>query len=123
MMKCDKCNTSMEENEAREHFGRNLCDDCYMDVLSPAKACDPWAVYSAKTFEAHAGSQDNAAAVTEMQSRILQLLEETGGEVPAKVAENLGISIGELEREIATLRHMEKVRAEMRGDKKIIRLW
>ena len=49
-MKCDRCSAAVQEGEEREHHGEILCEDCYMDVLSPAKACDPWAVHSAKSF-------------------------------------------------------------------------
>ena len=27
----------------RDFHGQLLCDDCYMDALSPARTCDPWA--------------------------------------------------------------------------------
>jgi hypothetical protein len=37
--------------------------------------------------------------------------------------DQLGISSIELEREIAALRHMEKVRGELREGKKFIPLW
>ena len=49
-MRCDKCKEIIEEGEERELHGQTLCEDCYIDALSPAKACDPLAVYSAKSF-------------------------------------------------------------------------
>jgi len=100
--------------------GRTLCEDCYIEALSPAKACDPWAVYSAKSFS----KQDvSNVEVSEIQSKILQILEETGGVEPMVITERLKIKPSDLEREIATLRHMEKVRGELREGIKIIRLW
>jgi hypothetical protein len=119
-MKCDKCNGNIEEGDEREYHGQTLCEDCYMDVLSPAKACDPWAVYTAKSFSKEAGS---GAELTETQSKILRILKETGGAEPKIILERLQITPSELEREIATLRHMEKVSGELREGKKIIRLW
>ncbi len=50
-MKCDRCSQTIDPNEAQEHFGQNLCEDCYMDALSPAKTCDPWAVHSAQSLQ------------------------------------------------------------------------
>jgi DNA-binding MarR family transcriptional regulator len=91
-----------------------------MDLLSPAKACDPWAVFTAKSFSKEDGSD---AAMTETQSRILQILKETGGADPEFISKKLQIKPTDLEREIATLRHMEKVRGELREGKKIIRPW
>ena len=42
---------------------------------------------------------------------------------PEHLVERLNISPMDLEREIAALRHMEKVRGELRSGKKYIRLW
>ncbi|MFC1816003.1 hypothetical protein ACFL0M_08680 [Thermodesulfobacteriota bacterium] len=61
--------------------------------------------------------------LTETQSKILQLLKDTGGAEPGIIMERIGIKLSELEREIATLRHMEKVRGELREGKKFFRLW
>lgn len=119
-MKCNRCEALIEEQEEREFHGQVLCEDCYMDVLSPAKACDPWAVFSAKSFSKKDGSD---IEMTETQSNILQILKETGSADPEIISERLQIKPSDLEREIATLRHMEKVKGELREGKKILRLW
>ena len=119
-MKCDRCSGNIGEGEEKELHGRTLCEDCYMDSLSPAKACDPWAVYTAKSFSGEDGA---GVEVTEIQAKILRILEETGGTAPETVCERLGVKPSEFEREIATLRHMEKVRGEMREGKRVLRLW
>jgi hypothetical protein len=120
MMKCARCEASIIEGEEREHLGRALCEDCYMDTLSPAKTCDPWAVHSAKSFGKNLGGKFE---LTELQRKILEILKETGGAPPGHLIERLNISPMDLEREIAALRHMEKVRGELRSGKKYIRLW
>ena len=119
-MRCDKCKENIETGEERELYGQTFCEDCYIDALSPAKACDPWAVYSAKSFLKEGGANVN---ITETQSEILQLLKETGGAEFAIISERLQITPSDLEREIATLRHMEQVRAELREGQKVICLW
>jgi hypothetical protein len=119
-MKCAHCEASIPDGEEREHLGRVLCEDCYMDMLSPAKACDPWAVHSAKSFGRERGGRFE---LTELQKKILEILQETGGVPPGHLVERLNISPMDLEREIAALRHMEKVRGELREGKKYIRLW
>lgn len=103
-----------------ERYGQTLCEDCYIDALSPVKACDPWAVHSAKSFSKNEGSH---IEMTEIQSKILQLLNETGGTEPKRLSEMLEIKPSDLEREIATLRHMEKVKGALRAGKKIICPW
>ena len=119
-MRCDQCREPISDGEKREHQGRVLCEDCYIDALTPAKACDPWAVYSAKSFanEAGAGTQ-----LTDTQLKILQILKETGGVEPGIIVDRLQIKPADLDREIATLRHMEKIRGELRQGRKILRLW
>jgi len=119
-VQCTKCQEKMAPGDGRKHLGQLLCEDCYMDALSPAKACDPWAVHSAKTFEKEQGG---AVQLTDRQKRILLVLEETGGVEPRMMIERLNISPADLEREIATLRHLEKVSAELREGRKYIVLW
>lgn len=119
-MRCDRCKENVAKGEERELHGQNLCEDCYIDALAPAKACDPWAVYSAKSFAKEDGS---GIEVTGTQSKILRLLLEAGGAEPRTISERLQIKSSDLERELATLRHMEKIRAELREGKKYICLW
>ena len=54
-MKCHQCQTEIDPGEEKEHRSLLLCEDCYMEALSPPKACDPWAVYSAKSLEQPVG--------------------------------------------------------------------
>jgi DNA-binding MarR family transcriptional regulator len=68
-------------------------------------------VYTAKSFSKADGSN---VQITETQSKILQILKETGGADPKIICDRLQIKPSELEREIATLRHMERVRGELR---------
>lgn len=117
---CERCGAAIPENDEREHNGQVICEDCYMTVLSPAKACDPWAAYCAKSFSEKSGSQPK---LTELQTRILKILEETGGVDQQELEKRLELTVEDFERELAALRHMEKLRAEMREGRKIICLW
>lgn len=116
-MNCERCGREITPGQEMRHQGRTLCEDCCMDVLSPAKACDPWAVYTARSFSG------SGAVLSSRQTEILRLLAETGGMEFPELAERLGLSPADLERELATLRHMEKTRATMRDNRKIICLW
>jgi hypothetical protein len=119
-MKCDRCSGDINTGEEREHHGQILCEDCYMDALSPAKTCDPWAVHSAQSF---AKSKGGVVELNETQKGILRILKETGGAEPADVISELGINPADFEREVAALRHMEKLRGELRDGKKFLTLW
>lgn len=120
-MKCEQCRAPIEPGEEKEHQSRVLCEDCYLDAL-PMKTCDPWAVYSATSLERHTGGD---VTLTPRQSEILRILKETGGLEREALLEALGgqLTMPELEREFATLRHMEKARGEKRGGKVFLRVW
>lgn len=70
-------------------------------------------------FEARGSSP----TLSPTQKKILEVLQETGGIEPGALCERLQMRMADLEREFATLRHMEKVRGELREGKKFIRLW
>ena len=119
-MKCERCKEEIPKGDEMEHYGETLCEECYMRALSTARACDPWAVHSAQTLSQ---LDEDYSTLSETQARILQVLTETGGVAMKVVAQELEMSLVELEREFATLRHMEKVRGQMRNGQKIICLW
>ena len=104
-MDCAKCGCRIGDDDEASYMGENLCIDCYTDVLSPSKPCDPWAVYAAKSL-----SQDGYI-LTKRQTDILAALGDKQGIEPAKLALRVGLTANELERELTTLRHMEKIRA------------
>ena len=119
-MKCERCDVVIEEGEEMKLHGQVLCEDCYMDLLSPVKACDPWAVYSAKTFLKEQGC---SLKLNQLQQKILELLSEQGPLESANLFEHLQEKDADIERELASLRHMEKVRGELRDGKRYIRIW
>jgi len=119
-MICDRCKVPIVAWEEMSLHGLTLCEDCYMDALSPARTCDPWAVHSAKSL---LRESDTGHQITETQARILDILEETGGIELRLLSERLRMKPSDVERDIAALRHMEKVRGELRRGKRIIRLW
>jgi transcriptional regulator GlxA family with amidase domain len=109
MATCENCGAAIEAGEEYEHLGRTLCEDCYLDAMNPPKACDPWAVHTARS----AGTQQ----LTELQDSILSLLKEQGALTADELTERLGISETEFRRAFATLRHMELARGFKEGDR------
>ena len=61
--------------------------------------------------------------LTPAQQKIVDILQNEEPQKPEKLCERLQIKATDLERDIAALRHMEKIRGELRGGKKLIRLW
>lgn len=112
-MICDRCGRTAGKDEIHEHLGQTLCEDCYMDALSPVRTCDPWAAHSAKTFERH---NSDPAMLNTVQKEILRILGETGGTDRGTLAAKMDgkATESEVEREFATLKHMDRVGAEKR---------
>jgi hypothetical protein len=88
-----------------------------MDTLSPAKACDPWAVHTAKSFP------KGETPLSDAHRKILEILKETGGVEPRVLSERLQMSPFDLERELAALRHMERIRGRLEEGRRIVCLW
>ncbi len=118
-MECQRCGQEIPPGDERKHNGQTLCEDCYMDALSPVKSCDPWATYTATRLK----DQAEEVELTATQQAILTRLEQNGFVAPLELAERLGLSLAELEREVAVLRHMELVRAAMHDGRKCLTLF
>ena len=121
-MQCGKCGASIDKGEERELRDQILCEDCYIDALSPVKVCDPWALYNAKSLERNT---TEPPPLTPIQSEILDVLKDAGSLEPSVIRLRLDtkLTIKELERELAVLRNMEKVRVENGGDRIFWRTW
>lgn len=108
-MRCQKCGCSAKPEEVFNFEGQVLCEDCYVEVASRPKACDPAAVSAARAARlvGHAG----AVQLTELQRGIYDFLKERGRATREEVARALGTPGEEIERQFALLRHLELVRA------------
>lgn len=115
MVKCQKCGREVPDEETHQHLGETLCDDCYLDARSPAKPCDPWAVYAATRARKIAGLT-GIQGLTPLQRDICRFINERGKATPAEVLNKFDINQRELENVAATLRHCELVRGEKEGD-------
>ena len=105
MEKCEKCASDIPPDEIREHAGRTLCEDCYLEIMVTPKTCDPWAVHSARNTV----SQD--PVLTDVQRKIFDLIKAEGPLSLDRILTHLGISEEEFRRNFATLRHMELAKA------------
>lgn len=105
--------------EAREYAGQQLCEDCFMDALSPLRTCDPWAVHLARSLK----DQPGGPQLTASQRRFYDLVKEKGEIAMAEAARALKLSEADLRRDFATLRHLEMLRACKKGDLILITLF
>jgi len=118
-MNCDRCHKAIAPGEEERFHGQALCEDCYMDAFSPTRTCDPWAVRSAM----HCKDSDGGGGPTPEQEKILAILRETGGAGIDLLSARLGGKAADIQRDLAALRHMEKVRGALRDGEKIFRPW
>ena len=117
-MECSRCGTLIEEGESREYAGQTLCEDCYIEVLNPPQACDPWAVHLAKSDKLRSGVQ-----LTPLQQELYDLVKKRGAIPIPEAAAKLGLSEEGLRREFATLRHLELLRGQKQGQKVLLTLF
>ena len=75
-MDCYKCSIAIPDGEEREHNQKILCEDCYIDVLSPAKFCDPWASFNAQSF----AKNNPETTLTENQMKINENVSNVKGD-------------------------------------------
>ena len=104
---CEVCGKEIEEQQSYQYLGKVYCEDCYMDILSPPKACDPWAVYTARSS---LQGQDKFSVLTPVQHHIADYVKRTGGATAEEIMDHLDMTGLEFKREFAALRHMEVLR-------------
>ena len=115
-MKCNRCGSEISQNESYDYFGETLCEDCYIDARYPAKACDPWAVYSATRTRESSGQQ-GTEGLTELQKSIYEIVKSKDKVTGEEITANLGISQHDLESQFAILRHCELIKGHKDGNK------
>lgn len=115
-MQCQRCQHEIIENESLKHLNETLCEDCYIDAVSPAKACNPWAVYLATRTRESSGLND-VEGLTPIQKEVYEFIKNKEKVTAVEVMNNLHITQPDLENVIATLRHCELVRGQKEDDK------
>jgi len=114
-VKCDQCGRELPADDSYQYLGKTLCEDCYIDIRYPAKACDPWAVYSATRSRVTMGLE-GTAGLTEQQKAIYDFIRGSGKVTREQIMETLGLTDAELQRQLVTLRHCELVKGRKEGN-------
>jgi len=114
-MRCQRCHREIPDGEGYQYLGETLCEDCYIDMRAPLKACDPWAVYSATRLRETSGLR-GAEGLTLLQQAIYEFVRSKGRVTREDVMENFSLSSSELQAQLAVLRHCELVRGCKEGN-------
>ena len=115
ILKCNRCGREVPAEDSYQHLGEALCEDCYIDIRYPAKACDPWAVYSATRSRESAGLE-GTEGLTEQQRKIYEFVKRKGKVTREEILANFNIQEMELQTNLATLRHCELVKGRKEGN-------
>ncbi|MFC1945185.1 hypothetical protein ACFLWF_00355 [Chloroflexota bacterium] len=115
-MRCQRCQRNISKNESLTYLKENLCEDCYVDAVSPAKTCNPWAVYLATRTRESTGLK-GMEGLTPIQTEVYELIKNKEKVTSAEVMTSLRVTQRDLENIIAILRHCELVRGQKEGDK------
>ena len=114
--KCDRCGREISDNEKYAYHSQTLCEDCYIDMRYPAKACDPWAVYSATRSRVSQGLE-GTAGLTDLQRAIYDFVKSNGKVTREELNKNFNLAESELQAQLATLRHCELIKGYKEGDR------
>ena len=87
-----------------------------MDAMFPAKACNPWAVYSATRTRESTGLT-GVEGLTSLQQAIYAFIKNKGKVAAEEIMTKFNITQRDLENQFATLRHCELVRGQKEDDK------
>ena len=109
-MQCNRCALQIEEAESYNFHKQLLCEDCYMYITNPPKACDPTAVASALSVRKRLG-QTGCSDLSEIQKKIYQLIETKGKITKEELITQTNLKSEELEQQLAFFRHCELIRA------------
>jgi len=114
-MKCEICQNEIPDDDVYIHRGLELCEDCYMKDLNPVITCDPVAVRAATGLRGNMGVKGKEG-LTPLQKDIYEFIIDKGKVTAPEITVKFAITMQDLNRTIATLRHCELVRGQKEGD-------
>jgi hypothetical protein len=115
-MRCENCGVNLDENQANVFNGKNLCEDCCFDMMSPTKVCDPIAVHSTLSVRKESG-QSGTEGLTDLQKQIYNIVIQRGNLDRDELMRELGLSSEAFQKQFAVLRHCELLGAFKDGNK------
>ena len=110
-MKCSRCGMEIPADEVHTYKGMTLCEDDYIEAISPEKHCDPWATYLAGRESGATG----ISSLSDFQKEIHKFLKEKGKATRDEVMTKFKISAGDLDEHLKVLMHTETVQELSEG--------
>jgi hypothetical protein len=110
-MQCELCGGVLDKDQVNNFRGKVFCEDCCFDLLNPPKVCDPPAISSTLTVRKHLG-QVGTEGLSEMQKQIYAMVISKGKVSKDELSIMFKLTPLEIEKQFATLRHCELLRAQ-----------
>ncbi len=114
-MICTKCGEAVSKEEVYNHAGQVYCEDCYLEIVSVPKTCDPMAVRSARITREKLG-HEGTEGLLPVQKNIYQYLKKHGKATREEIAQEFKLEQKELETHISVLRHCELAKGMKEGN-------
>ncbi len=111
-MKCSRCSKEIPADEIHSHQGQTLCEDCYIEAISPEKHCDPWATYLSSRERGASG----VAVLSDMQKAIHEFIRSQSKATREEVMAKFRLSADDLDPHLRVLMHSEMVKEHSEGD-------
>ncbi len=109
-MQCHNCGAEITGEEVHRYGDKLFCEDCYIELISTPKACNPMSVRSARLTREKMG-QKGTEGLLPLQKEIYDYLKENKAVLREKVALHFNLTEKEMENHFAVLRHCELARA------------
>ena len=111
-MKCSRCGKEIPADEVHTFQGKTLCEDDYIEAISPEKHCDPWATY----LSSREAGATGVATLSDFQKEIQKFIKDEGKATREEIMTKFRISAEELEPHLNVLMHSETVQERGEGD-------
>ena len=111
-MKCNRCSKEIPADEIHSYLGHTLCEDCYIEAISPEKHCDPWATYLSSRERGTTG----IAALSDMQKAIHEFIKNEGKATREEIMARFRLSAEDLDPHLNVLMHSEMAKEVSEGD-------
>lgn len=109
-MQCQMCGTEIANNEVFKYGDQLLCEDCYVEIISTPKTCNPMSVRSARLTREKMGHKGTEGLLP-IQKKIYDFVKENKELPREEVAVHFNLNAKEMEKHFAVLRHCELARA------------
>jgi len=114
VMKCQRCQREITEEQSFVYQDKVYCEDCLMDIGLSTGECDPWATYVDTRTRDRLGLH-GAEGLSETERKVYELIKSRGKATREEVTAELGLSAADLKLQLIPLLHADLVKEHGEG--------